>query len=614
LVAEMEQSAVPTRDQVPVAETWDLTTIYPNDEGWEQDAARLKAQLAAAAAHRGQLGASATELRQALDDVMAARLTMERLQVYAALRKDEDATDDAAVARYQRAVALAVEAGEALAFVQPEILAIPTTTLAEYTEAPPLAPYRHLLHDLQRQRPHVRSIEVEEVLAQGSEVAHVPHEAFSALDDADLDFGTVRDERGNEVALSKARAMLFLRSQDRDLRRAAWEGLMGAYLAHRHTLAALHGASVRKDVFAARVRGYATARQAALFEANIPEAVYDNLLAAVRAARPTIARYLELRRRILGVAQLTAYDLYVPLAPEPERRYAYQEATDVVLAGLRPLGEGYVGDLAGGFAARWVDVHETKGKRAGAYSWGIYGAPPVILLNWNGTVNDVFTLAHEAGHAMHSLYADAAQPYHDAGYSLFLAEIASTVNEVLLTWSLLDQTPPQDRAEHFALLNRLADNFFSTLVRQAMFADFEARTHARAEVGQPLTVGDLNALYGEVYAAYTPGVAVDDAVRLTWARVPHFYRAFYVYQYATGLSAAVALARAIRDEGQPAVARYLGMLAAGGSDYPLPLLQRAGVDLTTPAPIEAALAEFARTVAEMARLVEEGALNGAGTV
>ena len=608
MVAQVEQPDVLTRDQVAVEDTWDLTAIYADEENWESDAAGLAEQLAAATAHRGHLGESAERLGRALDDAMAVRLTVERLRVYATLRWHEDTGDSDAMARYERAVALGIEAGEALAFFDPELLALPFERLAELVADPILARYGHLLDDLARHRPHVRSVEVEELLAQGADVARAASDAFTALDNADLEYGRVRDEAGAEVTLTKARHALLLRSKDREVRRGAHEAFSGAYLAHRNTLASLHGASVRKDVYLAKVRHHPSAREAALFDDNIPPSVYDSLIEAVRGARAASERYLRLRQGILGVDRLAVYDLNVPLSPEPERRYGYREAVEIVLNGLGLLGERYVADLRAGFDSRWVDVHETKGKRSGAYSWGVYGAPPVILMNWNGTISDVFTLVHEAGHAMHSLYADAAQPYHDAGYPIFLAEIASTVNEVLLTWHLLDETPADDQLGRFALLNRFADTFFGTAVRQTMFAEFEHRTHAQVEAGEPLTLASLNALYGELYEAYTPGVEVDDAVRINWGRIPHFYRAFYVYQYATGLATAITLARAVRDEGPAAQERYLALLAAGGSDYPLVLLQRAGVDLTSPEPVRVALAEFERVVGEMERLVEEGAL------
>ena len=605
----VDQPDVLTRDRVAVEDTWDLSQIYPDEAAWEADAARVPELIQTAAAHRGSLDASPMALLVALDEAMELSRVVDRLRVYATLRRDEDTTDQAARARFERAVALAIEAGEALAFLRPEILAMPEGKLAVFATDPVLSRYRHDLDDLQRRRPHIRSVEVEELLAKVADLARAPADAFGALDNADLEYGTVRDEDGREVTLTKARYALLLERRDREVRREAHERLSAAYWNHRHTLASLYASSVRNDVFAAEVRGQASARQAALFEDNLPESVYDSLLAAVREATPAVRRFLDLRRRALGIEHLALYDLRVPLAPEPPRRYAWPEAVDLVLDGLTLLGDRYVADLAEGLATRWVDVHETKGKRSGAYSWGTYGAPPVILMNWNGTLYDVFTLAHEAGHAMHSLLANRAQPYHYAGYPLVLAEVASTVNEVLLAWDLLAKTPADDRLGRFAILNRLADDFVGTVVNQAMYAEFEHRAHAHVEAGQPLTLDVLNDLYGELSADYAPGVAVDDLVRVRWGRIPHFYRAFYVFKYATGMAAAFAFARAIRDEGAPAVERYLGLLAAGGSDYPLELLRRAGVALDTPEPVRAALAEFDAIVSEMGRLVEAGALD-----
>jgi oligoendopeptidase F len=599
---------VPTRDQIAIEDTWDLSGIYPDETIWNAEAARMPDLIAAAAAHSGSLGESAVQLGQALDDIMNLRQTLERLRVYAMLRRDENTADTDSLARYERSIALAIEAAETLAFVEPELLALDAERFDILRSDPAVAPYRHMLDDLARRRPHVRSLEVEEVLAQGTDVARAPSDAFTALDNADLTYGRVRDESGNEIELTKARQALLLRSKDRATRQRAYEAFNKAYLDHRHTLAALHGASVRGDVFQARVRDYPSAREAALFDDNVPAAVYDTLVSSVRNARPVFERYMGLRRTILGLDELAPFDLLVPLSPEPEIQHDYRAGADLVLGGLDLLGAEYVNDLRSGFHGRWVDVHETKGKRSGAYSWGAYSAPPVILMNWNGTMNDVFTLAHEAGHAMHSFYSDANLPFHLAGYPIFLAEIASTVNEVLLTWSLLAQTPADDAVTRFAILDRFAETYYGTVVRQTMFAEYEQRVHALAEAGQPLTLDVLSDVYADLYATYLPGVEIDEAVRINWGRVPHFYRAFYVYQYATGMSAAIALARAIRDEGEPARERYLTLLSSGGSDYPLALLEKAGVDLTSPEAIEAGLAEFESIVSEMERIAASGAL------
>lgn len=613
MTATIDQADVLTRDQIAPEDTWDLTTIFASDDDWTTGAASISDLLAAATAHRDHLGESAERLKQALDDIMRVRLAMERLAVYAMLRRDEDQTDNEAQARYERVIALSIGASEALAFFEPELMALPAAQLDALVDDPALARYRHLLDDLRRSRPHVRSLEVEELLAQGGDVARATADAFGALDNADLEYGQVRDDQGQEITLTKARYGVLLRSKDREVRREASEAFMAAYLDHKHTLAALHGASVRKDAYYAKARRHESARAAALFGSNIPASVYDSLIAAVEQARPVLARYLELRRQILGVDQLESYDLQVPLSEEPERTYDYREAVEIVLAGLAPLGEQYVADLRRGFDQRWVDVYETKGKRSGAYSWGAYGSPPVMLMNWNGTIRDVFTLAHEAGHAMHSFYADAAQPYHDAGYPIFLAEVASTVNEVLLTWHLLEQTAEDDHEARLGLLNHFADDFYGTVVRQSQFAAFEKWSHEHVESGQPLTLEAMNEKYGDLHEVFVPGVNVTDAVRITWGRIPHFYRAFYVYQYATGMSAAITLARAVAEEGAPAQERYLKLLAAGGSDYPLPLLQQAGVDLTTPAPVESALAEFERVLGEIEKIVAARATTDKGT-
>ena len=604
-------SDVLTRDQVAVEDTWDLSGIFPDEASWEAAAGQVPGLLEAVAGYAGRLGEGVTTVREAFEALNQVEDVLGRVVTYASLRKDEDTTDVERSARYERAIALAIQAGSVLAFFQPELIALPDGALAAFAASDELAAYKHVIEDLDRQRAHVRSQEVEEVLAQFSDVTRAPSDAFGALDNADIQYGKVTDDEGNEITLTKARHAVLQESRNRDVRRASHEVYTKAYLDHAYTLASLHGSSVRKDVVAAQVRGYESARQAALFSDNVPERVYDALIEEVRAGSAVLERYLDLRRRALKLDQLERYDLRVPLAPEPAQRYDYAQGVEIVLGGVSALGEQYVSDLRSGFASRWVDVYETKGKRSGAYSWGTYGAPPVILMNWNATLSDVFTLAHEAGHAMHTFYANAAQPIHLASYPIFLAEIASTVNEVLLTWHLLGREEAQEPVARFGLLNRFADTVYSTIVTQTMFAEFEHITHATVEAGQPLTLEFLNETFGQLQATYTPGVGVDDSVKIGWGRIPHFYRAFYVYQYATGLSAAINIARAVRDEGDPARERYLGMLAAGGSDYPLDLLKTAGVDLTDPQTIRNALAEFEAIVSEMEALADQGVLDAA---
>lgn len=600
-------TTVPTREEVPVEETWDLTPLYQHEADWETDVARVKALRDDLVARRGHAGASVEALAETLDTQAALNELLERLYVYAMLRRDENTTDPSALDRFDRIATLATEINEATAFLAPELLALPAEQLATFAAAPRLALHRHNLENLIRQRPHVRSAEVEAVLAASSELARAPGGAFTALDNADLTFGTLTDAAGNQIELTKGRVAKILQERDRDARRVAYETMSRAYLTHRHTLAALHGAAVRRDVFYARMRGYPSARDAALFDDNVPPAVYDTLIDAVRDALPAFQRYLALRRRVLAIPDaLQAYDLNVPLAEITTGELAYREAVERVLAGLAPLGDVYVGDLSRGLNSRWVDVHETRHKRSGGYNIGPYGAPPYILLNWAGTRQDLFTLAHEAGHAMHSFYSNRGQPFVTANYSIFVAEVASTVNETLLTWHELDRA--QSDAERFAVLGQFLDDVRATIVRQTFFAEFERWTHARIEAGGALTAESLSEEYLRLYGEYFPGVARDELVGVEWGRVPHFYRGFYVYQYATGLAAAIALARQIHEEGQPAVERYLAFLASGGSDYPIELLRRAGVDMTTPEPVSAALDLFGAWVDEATALFDAGAL------
>jgi oligoendopeptidase F len=601
-----------TRADVAIEDTWDLSQMFPSDEAWDAAAEDVPEKVARVASYRGRFAEGPAVIREALDALYEAQQQLQLLMVYGALRRDEDQTNPDAMARYERAVALSIRAGEELAFVQPELVSLPGDALQVAIESPELAGYRHLLEDLERQRAHVLSAEIEEVLAQMADVTRAPSEAFSALDNADIEYGTVVDDNGNEVTLTKGRYGQLMESHDREVRRKAAEKFAKPYLDHTYTLATLHGSSVRKDVVGARLRGYESAQQQALFDDNVPVSVYSNLINTVReSALPVVARYMELRRRALGVDELKRYDLRVPLAPESRKQYGYRDAVEIVLNGLGALGEEYVSDLRHGFESRWVDVHETKGKRSGAYSWGAYGAPPVMLMNWNSTLSDVFTLAHEAGHAMHSFYAEKAQPIQYAGYSIFLAEIASTVNEVLLSWHLLARDEGKDPMQRFSLLNRFADTYVGTVIRQTMFAEFEQLTHAAVEVGNALTPDVLSAFYSDLSGSYTPGVDIDEGIRIEWGRIPHFYNAFYVYQYATGLSSAINIATAVRDEGEPARKRYLAMLSAGSSDYPMDVLKTAGVDLETPGPIRAGVAEFDRVVSELESLADEGVLEKA---
>lgn len=607
-----DQTTLRLRSDIPEEETWDLSQMFADGDSWNAAANAAPAEIEKVAAYRGRFSEGPAVIREALDAYYGLQEILGKLIVYAALRKDEDQTNTESLARFDKAIQISVLAGEKLSFVTPELVGLSPEEMSAAIASSELQPYQFQLEDIERGRAHVRSEEVETVLAQLSEVLGSPSDAMGALDNADIDYGSIKDEDGNEVHLTKGRYAVIQEGRNREIRAVASEAFHKPYLGHTFTFGSLHTNSVKGDIAGARIRGYESARAQALFANNIPETVYDTLVTTVREkATPVVERYLDLRKRALGLDELKSYDLRVPLAPEIRKEYSFQEAVDIVLDGVGALGQQYVNDLRTGFASRWVDVHENKGKRSGAYSWGAYGAPPVMLMNWNSTLNDVFTLAHEAGHSMHSFYAESAQPIQYAGYSIFLAEIASTVNEVLLNWHLLDQPEGQDPVQRFSLLNRFADTYQGTVSRQTMFAEFEQTTHAMAEAGEALVPEVLGELYGDLFEAYNPGVVIDDSVRISWARIPHFYNAFYVFQYATGMSSAINIAAAVRDEGDVARSRYLELLAAGGNDYPMNVLKRAGVDLETAAPIERGIAEFDSVVTEMEKLAEEGVLEQA---
>lgn len=590
---------LPRRQEVPVAYTWNLETIYPSDAAWAQDFARLEALLPQLAACQGTLGQGPDRLLACLRLRDEAGVLMGKLYAYAHLRHDEDTTNAAYQALNERAVSLYTRVRGAEAFIEPEILALPAGTLEGYlTAEPDLQVYGHYLHDLLRQQEHVRSAEVETLLAQAGELARAPREIFTMLNNADIKFPTIRDAEGNEVEVTKGRYSQFLESPDRRVRQDAFTALYGTYRQHLHTIAATLAASVKKDVFYARARNYPSALAAALSEHNIPLAVYHNLIATVNRNLPVLHRYLRLRKRILGLEELHPYDLYTPLVREVDRRVPYGEATDLVLAAVAPLGADYQGVVREALTNRWIDVYESVGKVAGAYSGGAYATLPFILLNYEETLNSVFTLAHELGHSLHSYYTRRHQPHVYGYYTIFVAEVASTLNEALLTHHLLGQST--DESMRLFIINHNLEGIRTTLYRQTLFAEFELLIHEMVERGEALTAEALSRVYYDLNVKYYGAeVTLDRDIELEWARIPHFYNAFYVYQYATGISAATALAQQVLHEGTPAVARYLDFLRSGSSVYSIDLLRRAGVDMASPAPVQQALDVFGSLVEQM---------------
>ncbi len=587
-----EAQKVPRRDEVAVNDTWDLTKIYADTAAWEQDVARLEGLLPEVAALQGTIGEGADKLLQALtlrDEVFNILYS---LYVYASHRKDSDSTDPVGQALEERAGSLVARIGAALAFIEPEILAIPQETIVAWLQAEPqLQVYAYELEELNRQRAHVRSAEVEGILAQFGDVTRAPGEIFEILTNADLQFPTIEDEQGQPVALSPARYGRLLESQDRRVRRDTFKGFYSSYRGVRNTLGTTLAAEMRSHVLNARVRGYDSALAAALGPRDIRLDVYHNLLATINANLPRLHRYMEIRRRTMALDDLRIYDLYAPLVPQADVAVPYAEARDTVRAALAPLGAHYGAVVEQAFSSRWIDVYENVGKRSGAYSGGAYATAPFILLNYQDRLRDMFTLAHELGHSMHSYFTRRAQPFVYGSYTIFVAEVASTLNEALLTDYLLKTR--QDPALRKSLIVQQLDDIRATIFRQTMFAEFELDIHRRTEAGEPLTADALSKWYYDLVARYHgSGVTLDDEIAFEWARIPHFYYNFYVYQYATGLSAALALSRQIVAQGQPAVDRYLKFLSSGSSRSSIDMLRDAGVDMTTPQPIQAAMDTF----------------------
>jgi oligoendopeptidase F len=458
------------------------------------------------------------------------------------------------------------------------------------------------LDDLNRQRPHVRSAEIEAVLAAAGEVTEAPDSIFSMIDNADLKLPVIQDEKGEEVELTKGNYLVYIRSTDQRVRKEAFEAMHSTFLKQRNTLAATLSAQVKTAIFYTRQRSYATSRERALARYNIPVSVYDNLIQTVSEHIGLLNRYMKLRKRMLQLHELHMYDLYVPIVKETADEINYQEASDTVVAGLAPLGENYINNLKKAFTQRWIDVYETPGKRGGAYSGGAYGTYPFVLLNFQNKRDSMYTLAHELGHSMHSFFTRSNQPYQYGDYTIFVAEVASTLNEGLLTEHLLQTS--SDPAVRLAILNHSLEDLRGTLFRQTMFAEYEQQIHHAAEQGQPLTADTLSSMYHALNEKYYGAeVTIDELIDIEWARIPHFYYNFYVFQYATGVSAATALVQRILREGKPAVDRYLKFLSSGSSDYSIELLKKAGVDMTTPEPVRQALQVFDSHLTQMEELI-----------
>ncbi len=592
-------SAIPTRDQVAAGDKWDLTKLFSDDEAWEKSLKQLEELLPKIESFKGTIGESAETLRQVLEFMMEFGQLEERLGTYASLRLSEDAGSGENQERFARYMAAASK-GEALSSYQtPEIQSIPDEKMKLFLEEKGLAEYRIYLEKILRFKPHVLSEREEKLLALQIEANQTASKAFGALTDVDMDFGEIETPQGRRP-LSQSSFSSFLISPDRELRKKAYTQFYQAFHGHRNTLAALYGGSVHLDVYHARVRNFPSARAASLFPDDVPESVYDNLISTVSANLGPLHAYYELRKKVLGLEELRHYDVYVPLVKDIQVHNTYEEAVGLVIPALEPLGEEYGRILKEGLLGSWVDRYENKGKRSGAFSMPSYVGDPHILLNYKEDVlRDVFTIAHEGGHSMHSYFSSASNPFQHYHYTIFEAEVASTFNEQLLAASLMQKAERKEMKAY--LIGKQVDDIIATIYRQTMFAEFEHITHSMLESGRPLTVDSLRAEYRKLLEKYFgSAVTFEEESDLEGLRIPHFYRAFYVYKYATGLSAAISLARRVMEGGTTERDNYLAFLHSGGSRYPIESLKLAGVDMSSPEPVQEALTTFARLVEELA--------------
>lgn len=593
---------VPKRSETKPEYRWKLEDLFASQGEWDGEYAKAKDLIRRVADYQGKL-ADPAQLKACFELEDELSLHIERLYVYANMRHHEDTAEPTNMALADKSKKLSVETGEALSFITPEVLSLPDDVLDKLIADPSLAKYRFTLEEMRREKAHILSKSEEALLAQAGNISQAPNTIFGMLNNADLKFPKVKNEQGEEVELTHGTYIQFLESKNRDVRREAFSAMYDTYGRMKNTLASTLSANVSKNIFYARARKYPSALEMSLFGDNIPKDVYTNLIDTIHKHLPLMHRYMQLRKKLLKVDELHMYDLFAPLVEEFKMNISYEQAKETVLESLKPLGADYQKVLQEGFDQGWIDVYENEGKRSGAYSWGAYGTHPYVLLNHKDNLNSMFTLTHEMGHALHSYYSDMSQEYRDAQYTIFLAEVASTLNEALLMDYMLNKST--DAKEKMYLLTYYADQFRTTVFRQTMFAEFEMIIHEKAENGESLTPQELSKVYYELNKKYYgDDMVVDQAIEMEWARIPHFYTSFYVYKYATGFSAATSFSKQILDEGAPAVDRYLGFLKSGGSDYSINILKKAGVDMSTPEPIEQAMSVFEDLIGQMEQLTK----------
>lgn len=600
----MAEKNIPKREQIEDGFKWSLEAIYQNNQLWENDFNKVKEFTEEIKSFEGKISKSPSDLLKCLRLQDSLSELFGKVFVYARMRKDEDNTNNTYQALSDRASSLGVFLTSATSFIVPEILSISDKELESFfANEKGLAHYKQFIDEVIRNKPHILSQEQEQLLADAGEIAQAPDAIFAMLNNADIKFPIILDENNEEVELTKGRYTKFMESSNRRVRKDAFEAMYNTYASLNNTFAAILNSNVKKNMFYSKVRKYDSSLEASLFEDNIPKAVYTQLIDTVHDNIGLMHRYVRLRKKLLGVDELHMYDLYTPIVKDINIKVSYAEAQAKVIESLKPLGDDYLSNIKKAFDSRWIDVYENEGKTSGAYSWGSYATDPYILLNYQGSINDMFTLTHELGHSMHSYFSNKTQPYTYAQYKIFVAEVASTLNEALLMDFVLQTT--EDKKEKLYYLNYYLEQFRTTVYRQTMFAEFEKMIHEKVEAEEALTPDLLNEMYHDLNKFYYGSeIVVDELIDYEWARIPHFYMDFYVYKYATGFSAATSLAKQILDGGEPAVIRYVEFLKSGGSDYPLNLLKKAGVDMNSKEPIQRALDVFSDLLDQMEALID----------
>lgn len=594
---------VKDRKDIEVKDTWNLESIYANNELWEEDYAALEKDAAEFAKLKGAIEADVSKIPAVLDAYYGLHRRLSKLSVYARMRFDQDTTDSTYQTMSAKIGSLGVKIGAASAFVEPEILSYSKEQLeAAEKENERTAYYGRKIEEMLRGQEHTLDAEKEELLAAAGDMAEAPDDIFSVLMNADMKYPDIVLEDGTHLPLTNSTYISYMESPDRAVREGAFKTLYGQIASLKNTFAAIYRGNLKQAKFYAQSRKYSSARAMYLADSNVPESVYDNLLSAVHEALPMMYRYVAVRKKVLGVDKLHMYDVYTPIVAAQNQTYEFEQAKQMVLEALKPMGEDYLSHAREGLENRWIDIYPNKGKKGGAYSWGCYDSQPFILLNYTKNLDSVFTLIHEMGHSIHSYYSRTAQDYAYSDYKIFVAEVASTCNECLLMHDLLEKTTDKEQRKY--LLNHYLDSFKGTLFRQTMFAEFEKNAHDYCAQGKPLTAEALSQMYLELNQKYFgPDMEKDEEIAYEWMRIPHFYTPFYVYQYATGYSAAVALSAKILKEGKPAVDAYMSFLKGGESKDPIDLLKMAGVDMTTEKPVADALALFGELVTELETLV-----------